>query len=130
MEKEQKIIAFLMFDGKAEEAMEFYTRIFDEGDILSKHYQDNGSILHATFTVKGQQVMCIDSMVHQPFTFTPSMSLYVKCDTQNEIEALFGNLSEDGQILMPLASTPVSEKFGWVADKYGVSWQLNLEKKM
>jgi predicted 3-demethylubiquinone-9 3-methyltransferase (glyoxalase superfamily) len=54
--------------------------------------------------------------------------LFVTCDTKEEIEDVFGKLSQGGQVLMPLAPTPVSEQFGWVADKYGVSWQLNLAK--
>lgn len=54
------------------------------------------------------------------------MSLFVTCDTEKEIDELFEKLSEGGQVLMPLAPSPVSQKFGWVTDKFGVSWQLNL----
>ncbi|GMA52172.1 hypothetical protein GCM10025857_35290 [Alicyclobacillus contaminans] len=70
--------------------------------------------------------MCIDSRVKHEFAFTPSISLFVTCDTETEIDELFDKLSQDGQVLMPLASSPVSKKFGWVTDRYGVSWQLNL----
>jgi predicted 3-demethylubiquinone-9 3-methyltransferase (glyoxalase superfamily) len=72
--------------------------------------------------------MCIDSNVKHEFSFTPAISLYVTCDTEDEINRLFESLSQDGSILMPLAAYPFSEKFGWVADKYGVSWQLTLTK--
>jgi predicted 3-demethylubiquinone-9 3-methyltransferase (glyoxalase superfamily) len=130
----QKITTFLMFDGKAEDAMNFYTSLFKQSEIISiTRYGANeagaeGTVLHATFSLNGQVFMCIDSSVKHEFTFTPAISLYVTCDTEGEIEELFEKLSQDGEILMPLASYPFSEKFGWVADKYGVSWQLNLAK--
>lgn len=73
--------------------------------------------------------MCIDSSIKHEFTFTPAISLYVTCDTEEEIDEAFEKLSEDGGVLMPLAAYPFSEKFGWVADKYGVTWQLNLASK-
>ena len=72
------------------------------------------------------QYMVIDSYVKHNFSFTPSMSLYVTCDSDDEVERLFTALAQDGAILMPLATYPFSKKFGWVADKVGVSWQLNL----
>lgn len=129
-----KITTFFMFDGKAEEAMNFYTSLFDRSEIISiTRYGANeagkeGSVLHATFTLNGQEFMCIDSSITHDFTFTPSMSLYVTCDTEAEIERLYEKLSEDGTVLMPLAAYPFSEKFGWVADRFGVSWQLTLVK--
>jgi predicted 3-demethylubiquinone-9 3-methyltransferase (glyoxalase superfamily) len=121
-----KITPFLMFDGKAEEAMNFYTSLFDQSEIKSVVHHEDGTVLHATFTLKGQRFMCIDSRVKHDFTFTPSISMFVTCDTEEEIDELFAKLSQDGQVLMPLAPSPVSKKFGWVTDKYGVSWQLNL----
>jgi predicted 3-demethylubiquinone-9 3-methyltransferase (glyoxalase superfamily) len=124
----QKITTFLMFTGKAEEAMNFYISIFDQSEINSVFYHEDGTVMHATFTLKGQTFMCIDSIVKHEFTFTPSISLFVTCDTEEEINRTFGELLQDGKVLMPLAPSPVSEKFGWVEDKYGVSWQLNLEK--
>jgi predicted 3-demethylubiquinone-9 3-methyltransferase (glyoxalase superfamily) len=71
--------------------------------------------------------MCIDSVVKHEFTFTPAISLYVKCDTVDEINRVFEKLSKGGSVLMPLASYPFSKKFAWLNDKYGVSWQLSLE---
>jgi predicted 3-demethylubiquinone-9 3-methyltransferase (glyoxalase superfamily) len=72
--------------------------------------------------------MCMDSNVKQVFTFTPATSLFVSCATEEEIDRLFAKLSQGGQVLMPLATYPFSPKFGWVADQFGVSWQLNLEQ--
>jgi predicted 3-demethylubiquinone-9 3-methyltransferase (glyoxalase superfamily) len=69
--------------------------------------------------------MCIDSIVQHDFFFTPAISLFVVCDSEAEIEDAFEKLSKGGSVLMPLAASPVSEKFGWVQDQYGVSWQLS-----
>ena len=121
-----------MFEGKAEEAMNFYTSLFDQSEIVSiSRYDENGpgkegSVIHATFTLNGQEFMCIDSYVKHDFTFTPAMSLYVTCETEEEIETVFHKLAQDGAILMPLGAYPFSKKFGWLNDKYGVSWQLTL----
>ncbi|AZQ47727.1 VOC family protein [Bacillus sp. GX] len=128
----QKITTFLMFEGKAEEAMNFYTSLFDRSEIVNiSRYDENGpgkegSVIHATFMLHGQEFMCIDSYVNHNFTFTPAMSLYVTCDTEEEIETAFNKLAKEGAVLMPLGAYPFSKKFGWLNDKYGVSWQLTL----
>ncbi|BCU82851.1 VOC family protein [Polycladomyces abyssicola] len=130
----QKITMFFMFDGKAEEAMNFYTSLFDQSEIISiTRYGANedgeeGKVKHATFSLCGQEFMCIDSSVKHEFTFTPAISLYVKCDTEDEIDRLFEKLTQDGAVLMPLQAYPFSQKFCWVVDKFGVSWQLSLAK--
>ncbi|PEP60061.1 VOC family protein [Bacillus pseudomycoides] len=127
----QKITTFLMFDGNAEEAMALYTSLFDQSEIINiSRYGANepgkeGTVMHATFTLNGQEFMCIDSSVKHEFTFTPSMSLYVNCDTEAEIDEVFNKLAQEGEVLMPLAVYPFSKKFGWLNDMYGVSCQLN-----
>ena len=132
-QSKQKVTTFLMFDGKAEEAINYYVSIFDHTEILSiERYGPNeageeGTVLRASFSLYGQVFMCIDSNMRHDFSFTPSMSLFVTCATEEEIGRLFEKLSQGGQVLMPLAAYPFSDKFGWVSDKYGVSWQLNLE---
>jgi len=68
-----------------------------------------------------------DSNIKHDFTFTPSVSLFVTCETEEEIDRLFAGLSEGGQVLMPLAQYPFSPKFAWVQDRFGLSWQLSLE---
>ena len=129
----QKVTTFLMFNGRAEEAMNLYIPLFKQSEILSiTRYGANeagaeGTVQHATFTLNGQEFMCIDSSAPHAFTFTPSISLYVRCDTEQEIDTAFATLSQDGQIFMPLDQYPFSRKFGWLSDKFGVSWQLNLE---
>jgi predicted 3-demethylubiquinone-9 3-methyltransferase (glyoxalase superfamily) len=85
-----------------------------------------GSVKRADFVVAGQDVICIDSPAHHAFTFTPSVSLFVECDTETELDHVFSRLSENGAVLMPLGDYGFSKKFGWVNDRFGVSWQLNL----
>jgi predicted 3-demethylubiquinone-9 3-methyltransferase (glyoxalase superfamily) len=129
----QQITTFLMFEGKAKAAMNLYMSLFPQSEILSiTRYgpgEDGaeGTVKHALFTLNGQEFMCIDSSVQHAFTFTPSMSLYVRCNTEQEIDALFAALSQDGKVLMPLAQYPFSKKFSWLEDRFGVSWQLSLE---
>ena len=123
----QKFTTFLMFTGQAEEAMNLYTSLFKKSEILNiTRYGANeagaeGSVQHATFTLNGQEFMCIDSSVQHAFTFTPAISLYVRCESEKEIDSVFAKLSQDGQVLMPLGKYPFSEKFGWLSDRFGVS---------
>jgi predicted 3-demethylubiquinone-9 3-methyltransferase (glyoxalase superfamily) len=130
----QKITTFLMFEGQAEEAMNFYTTLFAKSSIINLvRYGPNepgaeGTVVHAVFELNGQNFMCMDSYVKHDFTFTPSMSLFILCETEPEIDRLFEKLSHAGQVLMPLDHYPFSEKFAWVNDRFGVSWQLNLVK--
>ncbi|MGE8078545.1 VOC family protein [Peribacillus loiseleuriae] len=127
-----KITPFLMFEGNAEEAMNYYTSLFEQSEITSiSRYGANeagkeGSVMKATFTIKGQEFMCTDSAITHEFTFTPSISLYITCDTEEEIDRLYENLTQGGGVLMPLGDYSFSKKFGWIVDKFGVSWQLNL----
>ena len=129
----QKVTTLLMFTGQAEAAMNPYTSLFKQSEILNiTRYGANeagaeGTVQHATFTLNGQEFMCIDSSAQHEFTFTPSMSLYVRYATEEEIDTVFAKLSQDGQIFMPLDRYPFSQKFGWLSDKFGVSWQLSLE---
>ena len=131
----QKITTFLMFDGQAEEAMNFYVSLFPLSEIIIITRYGAGeagaenSVQHATFSLKEQLFMCIDSPPVHDFTFTPSISLYVTCETEHEIKMLYEKLSENGKIFMPLDAYPFSEMYGWVADRFGVAWQLILPKK-
>ncbi len=128
----QKITTSLMFDGKAEQAMNWYVSLFANSAIQSiSRYGENeegpvGAVRHAAFSLNGQQFMCIDSYVKHDFSFTPAMSLHVTCATENEIDNLYAALSQGGQVLMPLGAYPFSEKYAWLNDQFGVSWQLML----
>jgi predicted 3-demethylubiquinone-9 3-methyltransferase (glyoxalase superfamily) len=128
----RSVTPFLMFEGTAEEAMQFYVSLFSRSEIRQiERYGAagpglEGSVKRADFVVAGQNVICIDSPVHHAFTFTPSVSLFVECDTEAELDHVFARLSENGAVLMPLGDYGFSKKFGWVNDRFGVSWQLNL----
>lgn len=130
-----QIATFFMFEGQAEEAMKFYTSIFDNSEITSitrygaEGPGPEGSVVQATFTLNGQPFMCIDSYVSHDFTFTPSISLFVTCDTEEQLDRAYEKLSEDGGILMPLGEYPFSKKFAWVRDRFGVTWQLSIAQK-
>ena len=131
----EKVIPFLMFqDGNAEEAMNLYTSIIEDSQITSiVRYGANeagqeGTLMQATFTLKGQEFMCIDSYIKHQFSFTPSFSIFVTCNTEEELDNLYEKLNEGGQALMPLNDYGFSKKFGWLNDRFGVSWQLNLPK--
>lgn len=132
MTKGPHITPFLMFAGNAEEAMKFYVSVFDNSQIVHMtKYGPNqpgreGSILHAAFSLNGHQLMCIDSPVEHEFTFTPAISLHVSCDDEAQVVRCFEALAQDGQVLMPLDTYPFSQKYGWVQDRFGVSWQISV----
>lgn len=123
---------FLMFhDGKAEEAINFYVSLFPGSEILQlTKYGKNevapeGTVKRATFRVAGLTVMAIDSSITHDFNFTPSFSLFVECESEEQLKQLSEKLSAGGRVFMPLAAYGFSRQFTWCADKYGVSWQLN-----
>lgn len=130
-----KIVPFLMFEGKAGAAMDFYVSLFENGKILRAEKYGKGepgpegSIKVATFRIGSQEVMCSDSPVQHGFTFTASTSLFVTCESEAQIDDLYKKLSQGGQVFMELGAYPFSRKFAWVADKFGVSWQLSLPKE-
>lgn len=127
-----KVTPFLMFQGNAEAAMNYYTSIIEDSKIVSiSRYGANeageeGCVVQAVFSLKGQEFMCIDSNIKHEFTFTPSFSIFITCDTEEEIDRLYASLSEGGGVLMPLDDYSFSKKFGWIVDKFGVSWQVTL----
>jgi predicted 3-demethylubiquinone-9 3-methyltransferase (glyoxalase superfamily) len=131
---EKQITTFLTFqEYNAEEAMNFYIGLFDNSKVieLQRHASGGpakeGSILIAKFELNGKQFICSDSFVKHQWTFSPAISMYVECSTEDELEKLFDNLSDNGNVYMPLDNYGFSKKFGWVGDKFGVTWQLNLQ---
>ena len=126
------VLPFLMFEGRAEEAMRFYVSLFPEARVLEiARYGkgapgSEGSISRAKFTIGGQTILCTDSTVKHAFTFTPATSLFVQCTSIERMGRLVERLAEDGKVIMPLDNYGFSKLFAWVADRFGVSWQLNL----
>lgn len=123
---------FLMFEGRAEEAMDFYVAHVSGSriDAIERYGVGEpgkeGSVKLARFTVGGQSVLCIDSPVQHGFTFTPAFSFFVECAGDDEIADLAARLGDGGAVLMPLGDYGFSRRFTWINDRFGVSWQLNL----
>jgi predicted 3-demethylubiquinone-9 3-methyltransferase (glyoxalase superfamily) len=115
---QKKITTFLTFDGRAEEAVDFYTSVFDDSKVLSKsHYGEAGpgaagSMMSATFELAGQEFVALNG--GPSFTFSQGISLFVDCETQDEVDELWETLSEGGE----------KGPCGWLTDKFGVSWQI------
>jgi predicted 3-demethylubiquinone-9 3-methyltransferase (glyoxalase superfamily) len=125
------VTTFLMFDGGAEAAMLLYTSIFD-GAFIEKierwgpsEQGKEGSVKRGRFEITGHSLTAIDSPVKHAFTFTPATSLWVECIDEVELDLAYEKLSEGGSVLMPLGNYGFSKKFGWVNDRFGVSWQLS-----
>jgi predicted 3-demethylubiquinone-9 3-methyltransferase (glyoxalase superfamily) len=114
----QKITPFLWFDGKAEEAMNFYVSIFKNSRVGSiTRYGDagpgpKGTVMIATFQLEGQDFVALNG--GPQYTFTPAISLFVDCKTQQEVDDLWEKLSAGGE----------TNRCGWLRDKYGLSWQI------
>jgi len=114
----QKITPFLWFDGKAEEAANFYVSIFKDSKILNiARYGEagpgpNGSVMMVTFQIEGQEFMALNG--GPQYSFTPAISLFVHCETQAEVDGLWTKLTAGGKEV----------QCAWLQDKYGVSWQI------
>ena len=114
----QKITPFLWFDGKAEEAVNFYVSIFKNSRIVSitrfgkAGPGKEGSVMSATFQLEGQEFFALNG--GPQYSFTPAISFFVNCETQAEVDELWEKLSEGGK----------KERCGWLKDKYGLSWQI------
>ncbi|OZV68161.1 VOC family protein [Winogradskyella aurantia] len=132
---ESQIATFLTFqENNAEEAMNFYVDLFENSKItdIQRYGKDGpakeGTIMVAFFDLNGSKFACSDSYMKHDWTFTPGVSIWVECKTADEIDKLFTKLSEHGKVLMPLDNYGFSTKFGFIEDRFGVSWQLNFEK--
>ena len=128
----KEINPFLMFPSEAEAAMRFYLSLFPRSRIESLTHYDaqgpgvEGSVKQATLLLLGRRFEFFDSPVRHAFTFTPAISFAVACESIEEIDRLFAELSEAGQVLMALDAYPFARRFGWINDRFGVSWQLRL----
>jgi len=117
--------------GVAQAALDFYFASFPDSRMVNvaRYAQGEpgpvGTIKVATFTLYGREFMCSDSPVKHGFTFTPASSTFVEFDSIAELERVYAALIEGGQALMPLGNYGFSARFGWLNDRFGVSWQLN-----
>ena len=122
-----RITTHLWFDKEAREAARFYASAFQNSQINNTTVLPNtpsGSVDIVTVELLGQEFMLISA--GPLFKFTPAVSFLVACRTKDEVEALWKTLSEGGSALMELGEYPFSEKYGWVQDRYGLSWQVML----
>jgi predicted 3-demethylubiquinone-9 3-methyltransferase (glyoxalase superfamily) len=126
---------FLMFEGRAEEALNFYVEAIPDSriDELRRYGPEGpgkpGSIMVGRATLGGLSVMVSDSPVHHAFTFTPSLSLFLETRSDQEFDAIVAALAEGGGFLMAPGDYGFSRRFAWLADRFGVSWQINLDWK-
>ena len=126
------VLPFLMFQANdAEEAINFYVDLIPNSRIETiQRYGDSNpdfaeSIMAATVSIGGQSVRVFDSPIKHNFDFTPSFSLFVECESEEEIKTIASALEEGGKVLMPLDSYDFSTQFAWIEDRFGVSWQLS-----
>jgi predicted 3-demethylubiquinone-9 3-methyltransferase (glyoxalase superfamily) len=128
----QNIAICLLFNNQAEEAVKFYTSLFKNSSIIETSYSNEGSpmpkggVLKMGFRLEDQDLIALNSGAD--FTFNPSISFSVTLDNETELDTLWTKLSEGGSVLRPFQKYEWSEKYGWLSDKYGVSWQLGLGK--
>jgi predicted 3-demethylubiquinone-9 3-methyltransferase (glyoxalase superfamily) len=109
----QKITPFLWFNGQAEEAINFYISIFKNSKIVGiSRAGNNGPVVSGTFILEGQEFFALNG--GPQFTFTPAISLFVNCETQQEVDDLWEKLSTGGE----------KSRCGWLKDKFGLSWQI------
>jgi len=108
----QKITPFLWFNGKAEEAMKFYTSVFKKSKIVSISRDPKGNVFSGVFQIEGQNFYVLNG--GPQFKFTEAISLFVSCKTQKEVDYLWDNLSKGGE----------KGRCGWLKDKFGLSWQI------
>lgn len=125
----QKITPFLWFEDGAEEAMRFYISIFEDSKIISINRYGEGSlkgkVLTGEFQLEGQHFMALDG--GPEFSFSPAISFFVNCASKAKLDRYYTALVDGGSVLMPLRKYAFGEKYAWVTDKYGVSWQLYLD---
>jgi predicted 3-demethylubiquinone-9 3-methyltransferase (glyoxalase superfamily) len=108
----QKITPFLWFNGNIAEAMDFYTRIFKDASITNISKMGDGSVRSASFQLEGQHFHAFNG--GPQFNFTPAISFFVNCETQEEVDELWGKLTAGGE----------ESRCGWLKDKFGLSWQI------
>lgn len=127
------ITPFLMFQGgRAEEALRLYTSLFDDAEVVRLERfgpgegGPEGTLRACEIVLRGQRIRLFDSPTPHAFDFTPSISLFVDTVEPGEFESLVVTLSEGGSFLMPPDDYGFSRRFAWVADRFGVSWQICL----
>jgi predicted 3-demethylubiquinone-9 3-methyltransferase (glyoxalase superfamily) len=133
----QKIVPCLWFDGTAEEAARLYTSLVPDARVTAitrygkggadTHGQPEGKVMTVDLEVGGYRISLLDGGPH--FRLTPAISLFVALERESDVDVVWEALSEGGSVLMPLDRHPWSQKYGWLSDRFGVSWQISLGKR-
>jgi predicted 3-demethylubiquinone-9 3-methyltransferase (glyoxalase superfamily) len=127
----QKIVPHLWFDTQAKEAAEFYVSAFGNhsniNSVVMLHDTPSGSVESVTFELLGSSFMAISAGPH--FKINPSISFFVQIEPAGEVDRIWNVLAEGGEVMMPLDSYPWSERYGWLQDRFGLSWQISLGDK-
>lgn len=129
----QKIVPFIWFDTQAQEAIELYTSIFSNSSIqITTRYGDGmpqpkGSVMTVNFSLENQNFIALNGGPY--FKLNPSISFFVTLESEKEVDTLWEKLSADAEVLMPFQSYDWSPKYGWLTDKFGISWQISLSKR-
>lgn len=119
---------FLMFQGRCEEALTFYADVLPQARLVRMDRKPDGSgVAMARLSVAGLDILANDSPPIHDFDFTPSISIFLTVATPGEVDALAAALGEGGRDLMPPGDYGFSPRFGWVQDRFGVSWQINAD---
>lgn len=138
-----KLMTFLAFRSDAEEALRFYTSLFDNSEVhrmirarAGEAGWEEGMLQHALFTLGGQMFMCTnmpppgavgyDLAPWESYTFSPATAIYVQCESESEFDRLYAALSEKGEVIMPAGAYEFSARFAWLTDRFEVAWRLNL----
>ena len=118
------VLTHLMFqDGRAREAAEWYVSLVP-GSSTDRVIDNGGGAATVYFTLAGRGFIAFDSPMRHDFDFTPSMSIFVRCDGEEQVRLLFDEIASEGAVLMPVDDYGFSSCFGWATDQYGVSWQI------
>lgn len=125
-----KATPFLMFQGEAKAALALWREAFPKLEVLDLQEHGDGpqagQIAAARIRLGGSEWHLFDSAPVHAFTFTPSTSIFIDCDDEAQLRRLAGTLGAGGATMMPLDNYGFSRLFTWIADRFGVSWQLNL----
>ena len=132
----QKITPFLWFNDNAEEAVNFYTYIFENSKtgVITRYDEASaaasgrpkGSVMTAAFQLNGQDFVALNGGSH--FKFSEAISFFVYCESDERTENIYNKLIDGGSVLMPLGKYDWSPKYAWVKDKFGLSWQITIER--
>lgn len=127
-----RVTTAVMFQGEAQAALDFYAAVIPGASYevaerwAAGQAATGATVKQAKLRLPGQELLVTDSPIKHAFSFTPSISLFLDCEDEAQLAWLFGKLSEGGSVLMPPDNYGFSAKFAWVADRFGLSWQLNL----